>query len=235
MAIESLKKELNALGSPHQARHAQRFFKTGKGEYGEGDRFIGVRMPQIRAVAKKYRSLSLTNVRRLLRSPVHEERMTALLIWVFQYEKGDIVAREKIFHSYLSSTRYINNWDLVDLSAPTIVGNHLLKGSKQLLKDLSASHDLWERRIAVLATFPMIRSGDFAPTLLVSRRLLKDPHDLIHKATGWMLREVGKRDLPCLEEFLKKHYLKMPRTMLRYAIEKLPKKQRKAYLSGKVV
>ncbi len=223
---------LRSLGCPQQAAILARFFKTGPGEYGEGDRFIGVKVPVIRKIARECKALPLPEVECLLHSDIHEERLLALVILVGQFEKGDDDSRKRIYDLYLANTCVINNWDLVDLSAPQIVGGYLQNHSRKGLDGLAKSASLWERRIAILATFYFIRHGDFADTLRIAERLLDDRADLIHKAAGWMLREVGKRDVLVLEAFLEKHCRVMPRTMLRYAIERLPEKKRRSYLSA---
>lgn len=226
--------ELRALASPEDARFLQGFFKTGPGQYGEGDRFLGIRVPVLRRVARAHRGLPLPDALALLRSEFHEARLVALLVLVDAYTRGDEAARQRIYEAYLEHARFVNNWDLVDLSAPSIVGGHLLERDQGVLDRLAGSALVWERRIAVLAAGSFIRAGRYEPTLRLARRLLDDSHDLIHKATGWMLREVGKRDRAVLETFLAAHYRAMPRTMLRYAIEKLPEARRRAYLVGKV-
>ena len=218
------------MANPDRAHISQRFFKTGPGEYGEGDRFVGLTVPQVRKLAKQYRQLSLTETKRLLCSPIHEERLLALLILVGAFAKADEAGQRRIYEFYLRSTKFINNWDLVDCSAEHIVGAH----SRSRLSQLARSKSLWERRIAVLATLHFIKRGEFAPTLAIARQLLRDREDLIHKAVGWMLREVGKRDLPVEEAFLRQHYRQMPRTMLRYAIERLPEARRQCYLKGTI-
>lgn len=226
--------ELIALGDPVKAEHAQRFFKTGPGEYGAGDKFLGIRVPVARQVAKRGRELPPREVLKLLRSPWHEARLVALFILAEQYQRGDAARKEEIFAAYLANVRYVNNWDLVDSSAHLIVGPHLQARERTLLDKLAASALLWERRIAVLATLHFIRQRDFVDILRLAKKLLRDEHDLMHKAVGWMLREVEKRDRPTAEAFLQQYYQQMPRTMLRYAIERLPEKQRQAYLLGKL-
>ncbi len=212
-----------------------RFFKTGKGQYGEGDQFIGITVPDTRIVAEKFIHLSFPDIQSLLDSPIHEERLTALLILVGQYKKGDEQARKNIFDFYLKNTSRVNNWDLVDLSADKIVGAHLEKEkNRKLLDTLSRSSNLWKKRIAIVSTFHFIRKNEFADTFRITDTLMKDSHDLLHKACGWMLREVGKRDEEELKAFLKKHYKIMPRTMLRYAIERFPPALRKKYLDGAI-
>lgn len=229
--LQEVRSELAALADAAVARQLQLFFRTGPGEYGEGDRFLGVRVPLTRALARRYRDLRLDDCRRLLDSPWHEERLLALLILVAQYARGDAAARDEILGLYLGSTHRINSWDLVDVSAEHIVGAHLRTGDRSLLTALARSASVWERRIAVLATFHFIKAGEPDETLRLAELLLDDPHDLIHKAAGWMLREVGKRDRDRLERFLHAHAARMPRTMLRYAIEKLDPATRAAWLS----
>ena len=219
---------------PQRALLLQRFFKTGPGEYGEGDVFLGFQVPEIRKLAKEYQALSLSTVVQVLHSPIHEARLLALLIMVRAYPKGDVALKERIYRTYLKNTRFINSWDLVDLSAEHIIGAHLTYLSRDPLKALSLSNLIWERRIAVMATFHLIKKGKFSETLQIAQMLLQDPEDLIHKAVGWMLREVGKRDQRIEESFLKAHYKTMPRTMLRYAIEKFPENLRQRYLKGKI-
>jgi 3-methyladenine DNA glycosylase AlkD len=232
--LSELRKEIKTLGSPEISGTMQWFFKTGKGEYGEGDIFAGLKVPTQRKLACEYRDLSLTDLKILLSSQIHEERLISLFILVGKYERGDEKEKETIFSFYLKNRRGINNWDLVDLSAPKIIGKHLLNKDKSLLFKFVLSKNIWERRIAVLSTYEFIKNNDFDATLRISELLLHDKHDLIHKAVGWMLREIGKRDLQTEEEFLKIHYKKMPRTMLRYAIEKFPETKRKKYLQGKI-
>jgi len=228
-----LKKELKRLSNPKQAEILQRFFKTGKGEYGEGDIFLGVKVPIQRKVAGEFSGLSLENIEKLLKSKIHEYRMTSLIILIKQYEKAGESGKKKIFNLYLKNAKNINNWDLVDLSAPKIVGDYLLNKPRNVLYKLAKLNNLWERRIAIISTFTFIRNNEFDDTLKIAKILLNDKHDLIHKAVGWMLREVGKRDQKIEEKFLQKHYLKMPRVMLRYAIERFKEKKRKFYLSKK--
>jgi 3-methyladenine DNA glycosylase AlkD len=232
MTLDDVRARLREQADPEDARNLQRFFKTGPGEYGEGDVFIGVRVPVVRGIAKEFRALPLEDAAELLRSPVHEERLLALLILVGAYAKGDDVLRGRIFDFYLANTRFINNWDLVDSSAEHLLGAHLRGGDRSLLDRLARSELLWERRIAIMATFHFIRRGEFTDTLRIAALLLHDGHDLIHKAVGWMLREVGKRDREAEEAFLREHCRAMPRTMLRYAIERFPEPLRLAYLRG---
>lgn len=230
--LTQIKKDLSKVADPKRAKISQRFFKTGKGQYGEGDVFIGVTMPELRKVAKRNIVLSLQEVEHLLHSRIHEERMSALIIWTYQYLKGTQETKEQIYRKYLKNTAWINNWDLIDVTAPQIIGVHLLNQKRNILYTLARSKSLWERRIAIVATFTFIRQGEFKDTLKIAEILLHDNHDLIHKAVGWMLREVGKKDTQQLQSFLEKHYSTMPRTMLRYAIEKFPEKKRQAYLKG---
>jgi 3-methyladenine DNA glycosylase AlkD len=225
-----VKKVLEKLTDPKQAAILQRFFKTGQGEYGEGDVFLGIKVPKQRGLVKKYKDLPLVEVLNLLKSKIHEHRLVALLILVEKFRKADEKEQKKIFDLYVKNTKHINNWDLVDLSAPNIVGAFLLNKPRTILNQLVTSKILWERRIAVLSTFAFIKNNEFADTLKIAEVLVNDEHDLIHKAVGWMLREVGKRDQAKEEQFLKKHAEKMPRTMLRYAIEKFSQTKRKYYL-----
>lgn len=230
--LRDLQRELAQAADPARARTFAWFFKTGKGQYGEGDKFIGLTVPMQRSIARRFRHLPLPDLRKLLKSPVHEHRFTALEILVAQYEAGDTATRQKIFDFYLMHTRWINNWDLVDTSAPYIVGEHLRDGSRRVLHRLAKSASLWERRIAMVATQAFIRRGDLEDTFAIAEVLLSDKHDLIHKAVGWMLREAGKSSPPALLKFLRKNYAAMPRTALRYAIERLPENQRKQALAG---
>jgi 3-methyladenine DNA glycosylase AlkD len=225
---------LESLGDPRDAAFYPGYFKTGPGEYGEGDRFLGIRAPVVRQIAKEAASLPLAECRKLLRSPFNEVRATALLILVRKYQRGDDEEREKIFRLYLAGTKHINNWNLVDVSAPAVVGEHLLHRSRAPLRKLARSKSLWERRIAIIATQTLIRNEDYDETFRIADLLLEDEHDLIHKAAGWMIREVGNRDRARAEAFLKPRYARMPRTMLRYAIEKYPEPLRKRYLRGDV-
>ena len=234
MSVGGIRKELRTEASLENAKILQRFFKTGPGEYGEGDRFLGIRVPVLRSIAQKYQSLDLKKVEALLHSGIHEERLVALFIITHQFEKGDESSRKKIFDFYLKNTEHINNWDLIDLSCHKIVGAYLFDKKRDALYKLAHSMSLWERRMAIMATFYFIRNNDFKDALKISETLLEDKHDLIHKAVGWMLRELGKRDVGLLEVFLKKHYETIPRTMLRYAIERFPEKKRKAYLYGNI-
>ena len=231
-----LKKDLRKLADPKRAEILSRFFKTGPGEYGEGDVFLGITVPTTRGLARKYRHLGLPAAAKLLRSKIHEERLLALLLLVENFQIASEPERKRIFDFYLRHTAYINNWDLVDLSADKIVGGYLWRkprGTKVLAK-LARSCRLWERRIAILATFQFIKNGKPEETLKIAKILLRDEQDLLHKAVGWMLREVGKRDQALEASFLKKHYRQMPRTMLRYAIERFPRNERQKYLRGEI-
>jgi 3-methyladenine DNA glycosylase AlkD len=219
------------LGNPARAKQSLRFFKTGPGEYGEGDQFLGLTAPMLHALARDHQDLPLVEVKRLLKSTWHEERVLALLILVRQYASGTAEERDRICRVYLAHTKYINNWDLVDCSAEHIVGAHLANGDRSKLTSLARSKDLWQRRIAVIATFHYIKRGAVRETFKIARLLLDDEHDLIHKAVGWMLREVGKRDRAALEAFLTRYALRMPRTMLRYAIERFSPGERQKWLA----
>lgn len=222
------------LGDPRVASAAQRFFKTGPGEYGEGDLFRGIRVPVLRRLVREYSALTPAEAEQLLKSQFHEDRLLALLLLVSLYSRGDRAAKEKIYRLYLKNAQFVNNWDLVDSSAEHIVGAFLRDKGREPLRRLAQSGDLWKRRIAILATFHFIKRGEFAETLIIARQLLSDREDLIHKAVGWMLREVGKRDPEAEEQFLKEHYKRMPRVMLRYAIERFPEAKRRRYLKGAV-
>jgi len=232
--IAAIQRELESLGDASRAANLQRFFKTGPGEYAAGDRFRGMRVPVLRGLAKKYQDLPLAEAEGLLRSPFHEDRLLALFVLIRQYYRGGQGVRDKIHRFYLEHTRLVNNWDLVDASAPHLLGHYLADRKKDILTRLAVSGNLWERRMAVLATFYFIKEKEFAESLRIARLLLEDPEDLIHKAVGWMLREVEKRENAVAEGFLQKHYRHMPRTMLRYAIERLPEARRQAYLQGTV-
>lgn len=229
ITVQQLRKELKIIADLKKARDLQSFFKTGIGEYGEGDIFLGITVPRLREIAKKYYSLDMKQLKKLIESKIHEERMLALFILKNKYYTMN---HKKIcFHFYVKNTQYINNWDLVDLSAPGIVGEHLLDKDRSVLYEWAKSENVWERRIAVLATFQFIKNNQFGDSLKIAEILLNDKHDLIHKVVGWMLREIGKRDLKTEIDFLDKHYKKMPRTMLRYAIERFPEKLRITYLN----
>jgi 3-methyladenine DNA glycosylase AlkD len=231
----AIRARLRTLANEGVAAHSLRFFKTGPADYGAGDRFLGIRVPDVRKVAREFRGAPLAAALTLLRSPLHEERLLALLLMVDLFERGNDEERTAIYEQYLKHTpRFVNNWDLVDTSAQQIVGAYLETRNRAVLYDLARSAHLWERRVAIIATFRFIKQQSFDDTLAIATLLLGDREDLIHKATGWMLREVGNRDRAVLERFLREHYGAMPRTMLRYAIEKLPEPRRKAYLAGKV-
>lgn len=232
MVIRDIRKKLQQLGSEEKAKVLQRFFKTGPGEYGEGDVFIGVRVPNLRKLVKEYQDITIKEVMQLLKSSIHEERLFALLILVSKYSKGNETLKKRIYELYLQNTKFINSWDLVDGSAQHIVGAFLMDKSKEPIYRLAKSNSLWERRIAILSTLYFIKHDNYSETLKISKILLTDEQDLIHKAVGWMLREIGKRHISTEEMFLKKYYKRMPRTMLRYAIEKFPESKRKKYLRG---
>lgn len=237
---------LRSLANPQKALILQRFFKTGQGEYGEGDVFLGITVPQVRLLAKQFKDLSLKEIKQLLHSKIHEERLLALILLVNRFKKADEKVQKEIFDFYLENTAFINNWDLVDTSAEHIVGGYLwnlykertppsapLEGGFGILTKLAKSKLLWDRRIAIMATFHFIKQGEYAETFRIAKLLISDRHDLIHKAVGWMLREVGGKISEAVEEkFLQNYYKNMPRTMLRYAIEKFEEKKRKSYLAG---
>ena len=232
MSLSTIHREMTALADPSRVAVVQRYFKTAPGEYGAGDRFLGISVPTVRKVAVTHQALPPRALAGLLKSRWHEERLLALLILVRQYERGTPARREAIYRLYMRSTARINNWDLVDCSAPQIVGAHLYDGNRNRLRRLARSTRVWERRIAILATFVYIRRDQFDDTLAIARVLLDDPHDLIHKAVGWMLREVGKRNRAIEEAFLRRHAARMPRTMLRYAVERFPPRLRRRYLAA---
>ena len=232
--IEDLIKDLQKEKNLGQAKLLQGFFKTGKDEYGEGDVFIGLKVPVTRSIAKKYSGLNIKGIEMLLKSKVHEYRLTGLLILVEKFKVADEKTRGDIFNFYLKNTKCVNNWDLVDLTSHKIVGEFLKDKSREILYTLAQSKNLWEKRISIISCFAYIKDEDFKDALRISEMLLKDEHDLIHKAVGWVLREIGKKDQEELEKFLKKHYKEMPRTMLRYSIERFDEKLRKAYLEGKI-
>ena len=233
-SLQELRKGVKQLANLEQAKNLQRFFKTGKGEYGEGDVFLGIKVPQQRIIAKKYNDLNFNELQSLLDSKIHEERLIALLILVSQYKKAkkDALKKRRIFEFYIENANKgnINNWDLVDLSAPNIVGEFLQKEDTWILKKLANSNNIWERRIAILSTYTFIKKNSFGETLSISEMLINDKHDLIHKAVGWMLREVGKKNKNVLEVFLQQRHKTMPRTMLRYSIEKFPQEERKRWM-----
>lgn len=230
VTAKDVKQKLKSLASPDIAKSVARFFKTGPGQYGEGDTFIGIKVPTLRTVSREFRSLPLEEIELLLNSPVHEERHLALMVLVLQVAKCDTAYQREAFNFYMENTKFINNWDLVDCSAPQVVGGYLLDKSRKPLFQLAKSKSLWERRIAIVSTQQFIRHDDSADTLAISEKLLNDEEDLIHRAAGWMLREVGKKAKSVLEAFLDQHAAAMPRTMLRYAIEHFSPDQRRAYL-----
>lgn len=233
--LAALRAELTAAADPKRAANNAWFFKTKPGEYGHGDRFRGITVPVARKIAKRHVALSIADALRLLRSPWHEDRLVALLLLVEKYRRGTPADQARIFRAYLASPAYVNNWDLVDLSAPHIVGGYLEKRSRAPLLRLARSRNLWLRRIAIVSTLRFIVAGECATAYRVADLLLRDEHDLIHKAVGWMLRETGKRcSAATFERYLKPRYKKMPRTMLRYAIERFPEARRRAYLRGMV-
>jgi 3-methyladenine DNA glycosylase AlkD len=231
---QTAQQRLRSLADPEVAAVSARFFKTGPGQYGEGDRFIGIKSPTLKTAAKEFNRLPLAEIEILLRSEVHEDRTLALVILVIQFEKGDDDARKRIYNLYVANTQHINNWDLVDISAPQIVGGYLEERSRKPLYRMAKSSSLWERRISIVATHWFIRDGDFDDTLKISETLLRDEEDLIHKAVGWMLREVGKRNVATLEAFLGEQCRSMPRTTLRYAIERFSEEKRREYLKGTI-
>lgn len=222
--LKNICSDLDKLKDSKKAKDLQRFFKTGKGEYGEGDIFLGIVVPEQRRVSKKYLDLTLGDLQKLLDSKIHEYRLTALFILIAKKDK------RAAFDFYIKNTKNINNWDLVDLSAPKILGEYLIDKDRKILYKLAKSKNLWERRMAILATFAFIKDNDFKDSLKIAEILINDEHDLIHKAVGWVLREIGKKDIKTEEEFLEKYYKKMPRIMLRYAIEKFPDGKRKKFL-----
>ena len=234
MTLDLLRKEIRLVSNPDKAKFLQKFFKTGKGEYAEGDVFLGIIVPVQRQIARKFKYLSYQELYELITSQYHEERLIALLILIERFKKADEAERKIIVTFYIDNRKGINNWDLVDLSAPKILGEYLLDKNKNILFRFAKSNDLWEKRIAVLSTLTFIKKNVLDDSLKIYEILLNDKHDLIHKAVGWMLRELGKVHLQKEEEFLKKNYKIMPRTMLRYAIEKFPEKKRKTYLEGKI-
>ncbi len=229
--MTTLKQELQKLKNPEKAKVYLKFFKTKKGEYGEGDTFLGVSVPEQRKIAKKYFDLSLKELQELLSTNIHEYKMCSLFILIDKYRKSDKTEKKKIFDFYLKNTININNWYLVDISAPHIIGDYLLNKDRKILYKLANSKNLWEKRISIISTFTFIKNNQFEDTLKISEILLNDNHDLIHKAVGWMLREVGKRDQKTEETFLEKYHKSMPKTMLRYSIEKFEENKKKYYLN----
>ncbi|MCK4646131.1 MAG: DNA alkylation repair protein [Candidatus Aminicenantes bacterium] len=234
MSLNEIRKTLKGFEDKQKARELQRFFKTGPGEYGEGDIFLGIKVPVLRKIAKKYQGISVPEIEKLLHSPIHEERFLSLVLLTQAFVRSNDRAKKKLYEFYLKNTQYINSWDLVDTSAEHIIGAFLRDKSKKPLHSLARSRIPWERRIAIIATFTFIKQNDFNETLQIAKMLLMDKEDLIHKAVGWMLREIGKRDLQTEETFLEEHYTKMPRVMLRYAIEKFPDAKRKMYYKGEI-
>jgi 3-methyladenine DNA glycosylase AlkD len=234
MTAKEIHSRLERFANEQTAKFLQNFFKTDPGQYGEGDIFLGIRVPVLRKLANEYKALSEGETLALLRSPIHEARLFSLLVFVRSFSKADEAAKKRLYDLYLENTKYINNWDLVDISAPHIVGAFLMAKSKTPLYKLARSANLWERRISIISTAYFIRCNQFSETLKIAKLLLADEHDLIHKAVGWMLREVGKRDVESEEKFLRIHYKRMRRTMLRYAIEKFPETKRRNYLKGSV-
>lgn len=232
--LSNLKSDLRQAGNPRQAKVCAWFFKTGQGDYGEGDNFLGIKNQVMRQIAKKYAQIPAEKLTGLLHSKLHEQRQVVLMIWVHQFEREDEATRRKIYNLYLRNTRWINNWDLVDMSASKIVGVYLLDKHKGVLLPLAKSENLWERRIAIISTFAFIRQYRFLETFKIAKMLMADQHDLIHKAVGWMLREVGNRNQAAEEKFLRPCYARLPRTMLRYAIEKFPEARRQDYLHGRI-
>ncbi|MFA5954627.1 MAG: DNA alkylation repair protein [Patescibacteria group bacterium] len=231
--LSSIRQLLRSYASATRARHSQHYFKTGPGDYGEGDVFMGVTVKVMRVIAKKfYKDATLSEILLLLHSPMHEERQVALFMLVAKFERGSGVEQKRIYTFYLKNTAYINNWDLVDMSASKIVGAYLSARTKAPLYALARSKNVWQRRIAIIATLQFIKNNQFRDTFKIARILLTSEHDLIHKAVGWMLREVGKRSISAEEDFLRRYYQRMPRTMLRYAIERFSEVKRRSYLKG---
>ena len=228
--LDEIKKELDSKANKEKSLIYARFFKTNKGQYGEGDIFIGLTVPEQRNLAKKYIDLNFKDLEQLLSNKIHEYRLTGLLILVYKYQKND--NKKEIFDFYLKNIHASNNWDLVDCISDKIIGKYLIDKDKKLLYDFANSNNLWKKRISIVSTFEFIKNNKFEDTLNISEILLKDSHDLIHKAVGWMLREVGKRNQDLLESFLEKHSKEMPRTMLRYAIEKFDEEKRKYYMKN---
>ena len=239
MTLNNILKEIKDNSDKSRAKVLSSFFKTGKGQYGEGDIFLGLTLPQSRSIAKKYLSLSLNDIDKLISSKIHEERLIALLILVYRFEK-DNNERRSIFDFYIKNSKKINNWDLVDVSAHHIVGRFILDNEENnsnlgsLLLKLAESENLWEKRISIVSTYYFIKNNRLDKTLEISKKLLNDKHDLIHKAVGWMLREVGKKNILVLKKFLRENYSNLPRTTLRYAIERFPEKERKSFLKGEI-
>ena len=232
--INKIKSDLAKLKNNEKAKLFAGFFKTGKGQYGEGDKFLGIQVPTLRRIVKKYRNISIGEASEFIKSQFHEERLFSLLVLVELFKRANDEDKKKIYTAYLSNTKFINNWDLVDASAGHIVGAYLLTRDKKPIYVLARSGNIWERRISIISTSYFIKYNNFVDTLNIAEMLLGDKGDLIHKAVGWMLREIGKRDFELEERFLGKYYKSMPRTMLRYAIEKFPEEKRKGYLKGEL-
>lgn len=232
MTLQDVKDEIKKNSNPQNAQNLSRFFKTAKGEYGEGDVFVGIKIPVLRQISQKFKDISLSDNLLLLKSEIHEERMLALFILIKKYSKANEEQKSEIFQIYLTNRQYINNWDLVDLSAYKIVGDYLFEKDKSILYQLAVSNGLWDKRISMISTYLFIKNDKFEDTFKLAEILLNDKHDLIQKAVGWMLREIGKRDIVAEKDFLKNRYKNMPRTMLRYAIEKFEETERQKYLKG---
>ena len=230
MALIQLKKRLKSLANSKRAEHSMNFMQTKNEGYGKGDQFLGIMVPNLRKVAKQFNTLTLQELEKLLQNPIHEYRLTSLFIIIDQFQHGDKKKQKCLIELYKRNLRYVNNWDLVDISAPNLFGIYLRDRSKKILYDYAKSPDLWRRRVGIMSTFGFIRQGEYKDTLAIAKILLHDEHDLIHKAVGWMLREIGKRDKKVLITFLDKHYNTMPRTMLRYSIEKFNNKERAHYM-----
>ena len=228
--LDKLKKEIKKHSNPEKAKIYARFFKTGKGQYGEGDKFLGLTVPDQRKLAQKYVYLNFEEIKQLLYSKYHEHRLTGFFILCYKYQKSNAKEKDKIIEFYLMHKHRGNNWDLIDCVSDKLLGKHILEKDKSILYDLAKSESLWDRRIAIISTFEFIRNKKFKDTKKIAEILMNDKHDLIHKAAGWMLREMGKRDEKELIKFLDKHYRKMPRTMLRYAIERLSEKKKVFYM-----
>ena len=234
--LKNLKKDLRKFKRPEKAKVLTRFFKTGKGEYAEGDQFLGLKTDETRSVARKYSDLNYSDLKNLLESKIHEERMVAVMVLINRFKKGNLDIKKEVYEFFINNLSGINNWDLVDVSVPHIIGGYLYlaKGNRNVLYDFAKSNNLWKKRIGIMSTFYFIRNYEYQDTLRISEILLTYNHDLIHKAVGWMLREIGNRNLQAEEKFLKIYYKKMPRTMLRYAIEKFPERLRIKYLESKI-
>ncbi len=230
--MKDLISELRKMSNPKKIKIYKNFHKTSDGDYASGEEFLGLTVPQLRVLAKKYHNISLREVKELLGSNIHEEKYLAALILIYKYENYQTEEKVQIVKFCLNNTKKFSGWDLVDSIAPSILGPWLIDKDKKILIRLAKSNDLWERRIAIVSTYYFIKNNQFNDTLKISEMLMNDNHDLIHKACGWMLREIGKRDKKVLEKFLNKNYKKMPRTMLRYAIERFPERKRKMYLNG---